>query len=106
MDSASPLPGGGTAAVAEKERRTAPRPTPPCPAPAAGNSCSSGGGAVDGRQLQSDPQAAAPGGGGCAAGKTAAFAPVLCKMAHLALPAAVPDDDPRVLAKLASLAAG
>ena len=46
------------------------------------------------------------GGGGCAAGKTAAFAPVLCKMAHLALPAAVPDDDPRVLAKLASLAAG
>ena len=83
---------GGTAAVAEEERQTAPR-------PAAGDSGSRGG-AADGRQLQSDPPAAAR--GGCAAGPITAYALVLWKMAHLALPAAVPDDDPRVLALLAA----
>ena len=40
--------------------------------------------------------------GGCPAGPTAAYALVLWKMAHLAIPATVPDYDSRVLASLAS----
>ena len=52
---------GGTAAAAEGERQTAPRSIPPrsAPPPGPGDSCSSGGGAADGRQLQSGPPAAA-----------------------------------------------